>query len=247
MVLTGSRSASAGLGASNFAESPPMQIHQLSAADAVASLNSSPRGLSSAQAARRLAEYGPNRVEEVAGEPMLLRFLKEFTHFFALILWLAAALAFLAEWSDPGQGMAKVGYAILVVILVSGLFSFWQEFRVERTLAALRELLPQQVDVLRDGKAVRLHADCLVPGEIVLLAQGNNIPADCRLIEAFGVRVNDGATNEVDVDDDARVIVGSAHMVAQMKFTRVPPERIDHFLRALVRATLGDAKEATLA
>ena len=148
-------------------------------------------GLSSPEALRRLAEYGPNRVEEVAGEPMLLRFLKEFTHFFALILWLAAALAFLAEWSDPGHGMAKVGYAIVAVILVSGLFSFWQEFRVERTLAALRDLLPQQVDVLREGRAVRLLADQLVPGEIVLLEQGDNIPADCRLIEAFGVRVND--------------------------------------------------------
>jgi magnesium-transporting ATPase (P-type) len=168
-----------------------MQIHQLSVADAIASLNSGPQGLSPAEALRRLSEYGPNRVEEVAGEPMLLRFLKEFTHFFALILWLAAALAFLAEWSDPGQGMAKVGYAILVVIVVSGLFSFWQEFRVERTLAALRELLPQQVDVLREGKAVRLISDQLVPGEIVLLEQGNNIPADCRLIEAFGVRIND--------------------------------------------------------
>ena len=168
-----------------------MQIQQLSAADAVASLNSGPQGLSSAEALRRLSEFGPNRVEKVAGESMLLRFLKEFTHFFALILWLAAALAFLAEWSDPGQGMAKVGYAVVVVILVSGLFSFWQEFRVERTLAALRELLPQQVDVLREGKAVRLAADQLVPGEIVLLEQGNNIPADCRLIEAFGVRIND--------------------------------------------------------
>jgi sodium/potassium-transporting ATPase subunit alpha len=51
-------------------------------------------------------------------------------------------LAFVAEWSDPGHGMAKVGYAILAVIVVSGLFSFWQEFRVERTLAALRGLLP---------------------------------------------------------------------------------------------------------
>jgi sodium/potassium-transporting ATPase subunit alpha len=100
-------------------------------------------------------------------------------------------LAFLAEWSDPGHGMAKVGYAILAVILVSGMFSFWQEFRVERTLAALRGLLPQHVDVLRDGKAVRLLADQLVPGDIILLEQGNNIPADCRLVEAFGVRVND--------------------------------------------------------
>lgn len=104
-MLAGRRSASAGLSASNLSWLPPMRIHQLSADDAVASLNSSPHGLSSAEALRRLAEYGPNRVEEVAGQPILLRFLKEFTHFFALILWLAAALAFLAEWSDPGQGM----------------------------------------------------------------------------------------------------------------------------------------------
>ena len=76
-----------------------------------------------------------------------------------MILWLAAGLAFLAEWSDPGSGMAKIGYAILAVIVVSGLFSFWQEFRVERTLAALRELLPQRVVVLREGKSLRLLAD----------------------------------------------------------------------------------------
>ncbi|HVA78084.1 MAG TPA: cation-transporting P-type ATPase, partial [Candidatus Binataceae bacterium] len=168
-----------------------MKIHQLSAADAIASLKSNPQGLSSAEAQRRLAEYGFNRVEEIARESMLIRFLKEFIHFFALILWLAAGLAFLAEWSAPGQGMAKIGYAILAVILVSGVFSFWQEFRVERTLAALRELLPQQVEVLREGKAVRLLADRLVPGDIVLLEEGNNIPADCRLVEAFGVHVND--------------------------------------------------------
>ncbi len=175
----------------NAFESPPMKIHQLSPADAIASLNSNPQGLSSVEAERRLGEYGFNRVEEVARESILLRFLKEFIHFFALILWLAAGLAFLAEWSDPGQGMAKIGYAILAVILVSGLFSFWQEFRVERTLAALRGLLPQQVDVLREGKTVRSLADHLVPGDIVVLEQGNNIPADCRLVEAFGVRVSD--------------------------------------------------------
>ena len=168
-----------------------MKIHQLSAADAIASLKSEPQGLSSAEALRRLDQFGFNRVEEVARESKLLRFLKEFTHFFAMILWLAAALAFLAEWSDPGRGMAKVGYAIIAVIVVSGLFSFWQEFRIERTLAALREMLPQQVEVMREGKAVRLPADGLVPGDIILLEQGNNIPADCRLVEAFGVRVND--------------------------------------------------------
>ncbi len=190
-----------------------MRIHQLSADEALASLRSNPHGLSSPEALRRLAEYGPNRVEEVSGEPMFLRFLKEFTHFFALILWLAAALAFLAEWSDPARGMAKVGYAIVAVILVSGLFSFWQEFRVERTLAALRDLLPQQVDVLREGRAVRLLADQLVPGEIVLLQQGDNIPADCRLIEAFGVRVNDAT---ITGESASKLRMAEPSVVAEM-------------------------------
>ncbi len=107
-----------------------------------------------------------------------------------MILWVAAALAFVAEWSAPGQGTAKVGYAIVVVILVSGVFSFWQEYRVEQTLAALRRFLPQQADVLREGAAVQLPIEQLVPGDIVLLEQGDYIPADCRLIEAFAVRVD---------------------------------------------------------
>ena len=167
-----------------------MRIDQLSATDAVASVHSTPHGLSSDEATRRLHEYGPNRVEQVAGVPVLLRLFKEFFHFFAVILWVATALAFIGEWNEPGQGMAKIGYAIIAVIMVSGLFSFWQEHRVERTLAALRKLLPQEVDVMRDGKVTSLAVEQLVPGDIVLLEQGDNIPADSRLIEAFDARVN---------------------------------------------------------
>jgi sodium/potassium-transporting ATPase subunit alpha len=170
-----------------------MRIHQLSPIDAVASLKSSPDGLTHPEAERRLREFGRNGVEEVARVPLWLRLIKEFTTFFSVILWVAAGLAFFAEWSDPGQGMAKIGYAIVAVILVSGVFSFWQEFRVEQTLAALRKLLPQQISVLRDGKVSRMLAEQLVPGDIVLLEQGDNIPADCRLIEAFGVRVDNAA------------------------------------------------------
>jgi sodium/potassium-transporting ATPase subunit alpha len=167
-----------------------MNIHQLTAADAVASLQSSPEGLSHADAVHRLQEFGPNRVEELAREPLALRLAKEFTHFFSVILLLAAGLAFFAEWSAPGQGMARLGYAIIVVILVSGLFSFWQEYRAQQTLMALRKLLPPQVDVLREGRVTQLPIEQLVPGDVVLLEQGDNVPADCRLIEAVGVRVN---------------------------------------------------------
>ncbi len=167
-----------------------MKIHRLSVEDALASLQSGPSGLSGAEARRRLLEFGPNRVERIRGEPLLLRFLKSFSHFFALILWVAAGLAFVAAWNDPGKGMATLGVAILGVILINGLFSFWQEYRAEQAIAALRKLLPHQVKVLRNGKLVQLPAVELVPGDLIDLEGGDSIPADCRLIQAFGVRIN---------------------------------------------------------
>jgi sodium/potassium-transporting ATPase subunit alpha len=175
---------------SELKSSGSYRIDHLSAADALGSLNSTPQGLSAAEARRRLREFGPNHVEEMRHEHPLLRFLQGLTHFFALILWVAAVLAFFAEWRAPGEGMAKIGYAIVVVILVSAVFSFWQEYRAEQTLAALRQLLPHQAAIVREGKVVQLPIEQLVPGDIVLLAQGDHISADCRLIEAFGVRVD---------------------------------------------------------
>jgi magnesium-transporting ATPase (P-type) len=84
-----------------------MRIHQLSVNQALASVQSGPLGLSSLEAERRLREHGLNVVQEYPRESPWLRLLKEFFQFFSLILWAAAALAFVAEWSDAGQGMAR--------------------------------------------------------------------------------------------------------------------------------------------
>jgi calcium-translocating P-type ATPase len=167
-----------------------MKIHWLSTEEALRSLHSDPNGLSVAEAERRLSEFGLNRVETVQGKSLIVRFLQEFTHFFALILWGAAALAFLAEWHDPGGGMAALGLAILGVIVVNAAFSFWQEYRAEQAMAALQKLLPHEVTALREGKALQVPAEALVPGDLILLDDGDDIPADCRLISGFGVRVN---------------------------------------------------------
>jgi sodium/potassium-transporting ATPase subunit alpha len=86
--------------------------------------------------------------------------------------------------------MAQLAIAIVAVILINGVFSFWQTYRADQALDALRKLLPQQVDVMRDGALQALEAELLVPGDVLLLAEGNKVPADCRLIEAFGLRVN---------------------------------------------------------
>src|SRR5512140_876487 len=166
-------------------------ISSLSIADALSSAGSAPTGLTAQDAERRLRDYGPNQVERIKRQPWPLRLLQEFTQFFSIILWLAAGLAFLAEYSSPGEGMARVGYAVVIVILISGIFSFWQEYRNERTLAALRNLLPQEAKVLRNNTIALLAVEQLVIGDVILLAAGDNVPADCRLIEAFDVRVND--------------------------------------------------------
>ncbi|MDP2828605.1 MAG: HAD-IC family P-type ATPase [Sulfuricellaceae bacterium] len=167
-----------------------MSSHRQTIEKLYAHLNSCAQGLTQAEAVLRRSRHGDNRIEKIAEQSFASRLFKEFTHFFALILWLAASLAFIAEWRNPGQGMAALGYAILGVILINGLFSFWQEYRAEKALSALRNLLPSHTTALRDGKAVQLSVVELVPGDVVLLAAGDDVPADCRLIEAFGVRVN---------------------------------------------------------
>ena len=167
-----------------------MRIHKLTAEQSLASLRTTAAGLAPAEAARRLREYGPNHLEEVGKEHLLLGFAREFTHFFAIILWVAAALAFIAEQADPGQGMARLGAAILGVIVINGIFSFWQEYKAERAVAALRQLLPQKVKAQRGGETAEMLATELVPGDIVLLEEGDLVPADCRLLEVHALRVN---------------------------------------------------------
>jgi calcium-translocating P-type ATPase len=170
-----------------------MQIHQLSADAALASLRSRRDGLSLEEANQRLSEYGENRVERLERPPPWQMLGRELTHLFALILWLAAALAFFSEWREPGQGMAALGWAVLGVILVNGLFSFWQEYRAERVLASLEAMLPQEVTVLRAGVRARVPAVRVVPGDVLELREGDDVPADCRVVETFGLRVSTAA------------------------------------------------------
>ena len=167
-----------------------MVIHQLPLDEAFATLRSVPGGLSLEEAAARLVEFGPNRIERLLETPIAIRFAAQFTHFFAVLLWVAALLALIADWWMPGQGMATLAVAIVAVIAINGVFSFWQEYRAEETMAALQRLLPQQVRALRGGKTMVVPSEAVVPGDVIFLTAGDHVPADCRLVDAFGVRVN---------------------------------------------------------
>ncbi|HJV06369.1 MAG TPA: cation-transporting P-type ATPase, partial [Chromobacteriaceae bacterium] len=157
---------------------------------ALASLGSRPAGLCADEVRRRQAEFGRNQVQALPRDPLWLLLLREFTHFFALILWLAAVLAFVSANLEPGQGMFQLGVAIVGVIVINGAFSFWQTYRAEQALVALQHLLPQKVEVRREGGTQTVLATELVPGDVILLAEGAKVPADCRLLESWGLRAN---------------------------------------------------------
>ncbi len=167
-----------------------MKINALTAKEVLQSLVTSEGGLSEDEARRRLSEFGPNEIREARKTPLVARFLKQFTHFLAILLWVAAVFAFLSEYLHPGEGMLTLGVAIVGVILINAVFSFIQEYRAERALAAMKKLLPFRVKIVRDGSETEIPAEEVVPGDIVLLEEGDKVPADVRLIEINDLKVN---------------------------------------------------------
>ena len=172
-------------------------LHRLSEADALKALDTSPAGLSHEEARGRLLQVGPNSLQEIKGAPLASRFLRQFTHFLAILLWIAAGLSFLAEALHPGQGMATLGWAILGVILINATFTFVQEYKAERAVQALRRMLPAMAWVIRAGHAEQVSRRELVPGDILLLEEGEQVSADARLIEANHMRVDNSDRKSV--------------------------------------------------
>jgi calcium-translocating P-type ATPase len=133
-------------------------------------------GLSEREAARRLVQYGPNELVRRPGRRWPREVAKQLTHPLALLLWAAAALAF-------GAGSPVLGEAIIAVVLLNAAFAFAQERQAERAVEALRRYLPQQATVVRDGRRRTVPASELVPGDVLVVAEGDRISADARLIE----------------------------------------------------------------
>ena len=142
-----------------------------------------PEGLTGAEASERLGRFGRNVIREIRGKSLLLRFLANFTHLMAILLWAGGGIGFLA-------GMSQLGVAIWMVNLINGAFSFWQEYKAEKATEVLRRLLPTYARVLREGAEGRIPAEELVPGDVLLLSEGDRISADARLVKEAELRVD---------------------------------------------------------
>ncbi|MGN6577504.1 MAG: cation-translocating P-type ATPase, partial [Nocardioides sp.] len=140
-------------------------------------------GLTTAEARRRLAEQGPNRLPEPRRPSALRRFAAELTHFFALMLWVAGVLALLA-------GLPELGIAIFAVVLLNAVFAFVQQERADRAAERLRGMLPTQVGVLRDGRRQVVGAEEVVVDDLLLLESGDRVPADAMLVASTRLLVD---------------------------------------------------------
>ncbi len=152
-------------------------------------LKTSEKGLDPEQVARRLVEFGANELATAAKKNYLLAYLGQYGNFFAILLEAAALLSFAADYYDPGQGTI-LGYAILGAVIINATFTFWQEYRADKAMEELLKLMPTKVSLRRNGKVVATTAHEIVPGDIMLLEEGDKVAADGILIEATSLYLN---------------------------------------------------------
>jgi magnesium-transporting ATPase (P-type) len=160
-----------------------IDLHAIPVPEVYKKLGSRPEGLTEAEVKERQNQFGRNSIIKVKGKPLILKLLANFTHLMALLLWIGGLVGFIAK-------MPQLGLAIWTVNLINGVFSFWQEYKAEKATEALLRLLPPNARVIRDGAEKSVLAEELVPGDLILLAEGDRISADGRIVEAAELRVD---------------------------------------------------------
>jgi Ca2+-transporting ATPase len=146
-------------------------------------MQTSPHGLSTEEAEKRLVKYGANTLLEKKHLPVAYRFLRNLKDLFAVLLLFASLLAAFG-------GMFEMSIIILAVVLVNTVFSLFQEWRAEKAMETLKSWMPEYAKVMRDGELKKILVKDLVPGDIIVLEEGDRVPADARLFEAYELWTN---------------------------------------------------------
>src|SRR3989442_835314 len=165
--------------------------HALRAEAVLQRLDSSPLGLTSREASQRLSRFGPNELVQTARVSPLRILLSQFVDVLVIVLIFAAVIS--AALGLLQGETADLYDAVLIIVIVNAILGFVQEYRAERSLEALRSLAAPKAHVLREGGVVAVPARELVPGEVVVLAAGDRVPADARLLEVASLRVNEAS------------------------------------------------------
>ncbi|MCQ9179416.1 cation-transporting P-type ATPase [Streptomyces sp. IBSBF 2953] len=182
---------------------PRPAVRELAAGDVFTALGTSRRGLS-ADRARAELERGPNEMPRTRRRPVWRQLGAQFRDLFAVVLLVASGITFLAYGlQEPRDvGTLQLAVAILGVVVLNAAIGFAQEYSAERTAQALEAMVPHTCRVLRGGERLEVPARDLAPGDVVVLEAGDSVPADCRVVEAHELAVNNapltGESNAVD-------------------------------------------------
>ncbi|MGB9913980.1 MAG: cation-translocating P-type ATPase [Candidatus Bathyarchaeales archaeon] len=159
------------------------KVASLHLSDVFDALSSSPNGLTSEEAKRRLKKYGYNKLPEKRRIPLLYKFIRHFKDLFGILLLFASGLSALS-------GNFEMALIILAVVFINIFFSLFQESRAEKAMETMKSWMPEYAKVIRDGELRKTLVKEIVPGDIIVLEEGDRVPADARLIEAFDLWTN---------------------------------------------------------
>lgn len=165
-------------------------------------------GLSREEAESRHNKHGPNKLDEQKKENIVIRFLKQFQDFMIIILLVAALISAGVSFFQ-GQNDYIDSIIIVAIVVLNAIMGLVQEAKAEKSLEALKDMSAPVARVRRDGKAITVKGTEVVPGDIVLLEAGNFVPADCRLINSYNLKIEESSlTGEtVPVTKDANVLL----------------------------------------
>ena len=168
-----------------------MNFYQDPAEKVLEKLNTSESGLTQEEAGQRLAQYGPNKLDEGKKITLLQRFFQQLCDPMIIILLVAAAISGVTA-AYSGESFTDV-FIILIVVLINAVLGVYQESKAEKAIEALQEMTAATSKILRDGKMVMLRSEELVPGDVVILEAGDAVPADCRILESASLKAEEAA------------------------------------------------------
>ncbi|MEM4633876.1 MAG: calcium-translocating P-type ATPase, PMCA-type [Candidatus Anstonellaceae archaeon] len=166
--------------------------HSISLPSLFSELGSSPIGLSEKKAQEALQKFGYNKLAEIKKDPWYMLLLGQFKSLPILMLLAAAAISLALGLSVDSKKLIDA-LAIFAAVLIAVSFSFWQEYKAERALEALKRMVVQKAVVVRGGREQSIDSAELVPGDIVILEEGSKVPADIRIIEAVHLAADQSA------------------------------------------------------
>ena len=168
-----------------------MQEYLHSTEEVFAEVQSTENGLTAAEAQKRLAENGKNKLKKGKNKSLARRFLEQFTDPMIIILIVAAVISAITSIMEHEAPTDVV--IILAVVIINAVLGVYQESKAEKAIEALQEMAAATSKVLRDGNVVEIHSEDLVVGDVILLEAGDAVPADARIIECASLKIEEAA------------------------------------------------------